>query len=330
MYCNIMETYVNFIEKNIFDYLKSIQEVNCDKKIATELTKTYINTRYYGYGLEKKEKSLSKCIFNNLKLQYDELNKKFPKKEKIIQDTFYLFKYIFYIEGIKKDKSLDEIVNEISTRRVKKYNLPEKTENTFKTKFKKRVESDISRKSKFLENFNSDKFELIIEPNENIKNIYDVTIKSNIKFKDIYREDALENVFNSGMVAEDKLIVEYSLMATHITRDILDCNFEKKYLINYTISLLDKKRKNKQILNILDNEAIQNKLIFKITYKQFIKNRYDIYDLMKRGYKFAVIINKDNNIDNTNLNMFSFILLTNEHPKKNKYLQKLKNVIITD
>lgn len=110
--------------------------------------------------------------------------------------------------------------------------------------------------------------------------------------------------------------------------DIIKGKFEKKYIIEYTSSLLKKKRKNKQILNIISNESVQNKIMLKIRYKEFLRNKYEVYDLMKRGYRFAIVVEKENNIDNANLNMFKFILVTKEHPKLDKYVNKLKNVII--
>ena len=116
-------------------------------------------------------------------------------------------------------------------------------------------------------------------------------------------------------------------MAVQIINDIVKGKFDKKYIINYTSSLLKKKRKNKQILNIIANESIQEKLVLKITYKSFLRNRFDVYDLMKRGYRFAIVVDSENNIDNSNLNMFKFILIKKEHPKLEKYMSELKNVI---
>lgn len=330
MYCNIMETYIKFVQNNIIEYLKIMLELKFDRKIATELTKTYINSRYYGYDIDEETKNLSKATFNNLKLQYEKLVKKFPKKDDCALETFYLFKYICYIDGIKKDKTLEQIVEEISIRRVKKYDIQDKTDEEFKKTFLKRLISDDTRKKEFMKKFETDKFDIILKRNTNENKIFDVVMTHNLKFKEDFKEDAIERVFNTGIIAEDKLIVEYSLIAAHIAKDIIKGKFETKYIADYTISLLRKKRKNKQILNIIDNQIVLDRLVLKITYKQFIKHKYDIYDLMKRGYRFAVYVEKENNIDNSNLNMFKFILVAKEHPKQTKYSSKFKNVIITE
>ena len=69
-------------------------------------------------------------------------------------------------------------------------------------------------------------------------------------------------------------------------------------------------------------------MILKIPYKKFLRNRYDVYDLIKRGYKFAIVVENDNNIDNSNLNMFKYVLVNEKHPKLEKYANKLKNIVI--
>lgn len=117
-------------------------------------------------------------------------------------------------------------------------------------------------------------------------------------------------------------------MAITIINDIIEGKFNKKYLINYTPTLLKKKRKNAQILNIIADATIQEKLILKVTYEGFLKNKYEIYDLIKKGYRFAIIVENENDIDNTNLNMFKFIIVAGDNPKLEKYISKLKNIII--
>lgn len=330
MYCNILETYISFTEKNIIEYLKLILGINYDKKIVSELTRTYIDSKYYGYNVDLSNKKFSKEIFKNLKLKYDNLLKKFPKREAEVTEVFYLFKYIFYFEGLKKDKTIDVLIEEISKRRIKKYNFIEENEPVFKAEFKKRVESDEEKRNKFIAEFNTEKFELIINKNNDYNTFFNVDLNHNIKFKEIFKEEAIENVFNSGLTAEDKLIVEYSLLANYVLKEVLKGRFENTYFADYAISLLKKKRKNKQILNIIDNQVALDKIVLKITYKEFIKNKYDIYDLMKKGFRFAVIVKEENNIDNTNLNMFKFILVTKEHPNLKKYMAKYKNIITTE
>lgn len=328
MSCNIMETYINFTQKNILSYLRIILQDKYDKKIASELTNTYIDARYYNYTIDDSTKILSKKIFKCLCKKEERLKEKFPKKQNIIVQTFYLFKYIFYIDGVKNDKAFSELIEEIYVRRIKKLGISKQSSENFKESFYKRVEEDNLRRTKFLKNFETDSFELVKHKYSLLKNTYNISLKSNVKFKDIYKEEAIENVFNTGLIAEDKLIIEYSLIAIYIANEVIKGRFNKKYFINYTPTLLKKKRKNNQILNIINNQAIQHNLVLKIPFMDFVKSRFDVYDLMKKGYRFAIIIEKDNCIDNVNLNMFKFILISKDHPKLEKYMNQYNNVIV--
>ena len=101
-------------------------------------------------------------------------------------------------------------------------------------------------------------------------------------------------------------------------------------MINYAATLLKKKRKNSQILNIISDPTIQEKLILKVTYEEFLKNKYEIYDLMKKGYRFAVVVENENDIYNANLNMFKYILISRDNPKIEKYIDKFKNIMIVN
>lgn len=328
MSCNIMETYINFTQKNILNYLRIILQDKYDKKIAADFTSTYIDARYYNYTVDDSTKVLSKKIFKCLCKKEKNLKEKFPKKQDIISQTFYLFKYIFYIDGVKRDKQINDFIQEIYNRRIKKIGITKESDDHFKEDFLKKVEQDNLRRSKFLKSFETESFELVKHKYNLLQNAYDISLKSNVKFKDIYKEEAIENVFNTGLIAEDKLIIEYSLIATYIVNEVIMGRFNKRYFINYTPSLLKKKRKNNQILNIINNQAIQDKLVLKLQFIDFARNRFDVYDLMKKGYRFAIVIEKDNSIDNINLNMFKFILVTKEHPNLEKYINQYKNVIV--
>lgn len=196
MYCNIIETYINFTEKNILEYLKMILEINYDKKIATELTKSYIDARYYNYGDSENVKTFNKKVFNSLKLQYERLKQKYPKKATLILETFNLFNYIFYIDGLKKDRTLEQVAKSVFLRRVKKYKIQNEEDKTFIKEFLKRLEDDNLKRKEYLKQFNTDKFELIIKKDNFMDNIFNVSIKSNVKFKDIFKDEAIERVFN--------------------------------------------------------------------------------------------------------------------------------------
>lgn len=86
-------------------------------------------------------------------------------------------------------------------------------------------------------------------------------------------------------------------------------------------------------MKIINNLAIQDKISLKIRYEQFNKNKEQIYELMRNGFKIAVILDSTVNTERTEierLNIFSYILINKDASyyddiMKNKKI--LRNVI---
>lgn len=205
MYCNIMETYIEFTRKNIMDYLKIILGTSFNKKIATDFTKAYIDGRYYGYNIEEKRNLSGKSLMEYLAVENEKLKEKFPKKENIVFETYELFKYFLYIDGVKNGKEFDEIVSLISKRRTDRYKIPQTEEKEFEKQFLKRIKSDELRRRDFLNKFKTEEFELIIKKITYSEKVFNVSIKSNVKFKEIFKEEAIERVFNKRTYSRRKI-----------------------------------------------------------------------------------------------------------------------------
>ena len=73
--------------------------------------------------------------------------------------------------------------------------------------------------------------------------------------------------------------------------DILQGNFSKIYFVEFYAPLLEKKKKLEQILETLENQAAQDKIYLKIEYDEFFKYKKEIFDLIKRGFRFVLITN---------------------------------------
>ena len=86
-------------------------------------------------------------------------------------------------------------------------------------------------------------------------------------------------------------------------------------------------------MKIINNLAIQDKISLKIRYEQFNKNKEQIYELMRNGFKIAVILDSTVNTERTEierLNIFSYILINKDASyyddiMKNKKI--LRNII---
>ena len=147
-----------------------------------------------------------------------------------------------------------------------------------------------------------------------------------------YSESAIEKVFTEGIVAEDKLQVEYMLLSLISVRDIIDGNFKDIYVAEFAETLFKKKVKLDSILSLIQNQALQDKIYINIEYSDYMKNQKLIFDYTKKGYNFAITL--DNTIksveDVEKLKMFKVVIATEKlvlfrELRQNKNL--LNNVI---
>ncbi len=175
-----------------------------------------------------------------------------------------------------------------------------------------------------LNSYDSDDFELNISKiDKNEKNYYRVKLKYFFDFPDIFSKEVIEEVFNTEIVAEDKLFVEYPMITNKVLSEILDGNFSKKYICDFSVDLLKKKTKLDQLIETLENQAAQDKIYFNITYDEFTKNKTDIFKLISRGFKFALETNDNmpqlSNEELAILEVLSCIVVNGKDINKEKY-----------
>ena len=203
------------------------------------------------------------------------------------------------------------------------------TENFEKNLFQT-MQKYINDKRKLVEKFLSNEFYLKITNYPDKLKIYRINLKfKNIKFPLEYSEFAINKAFQTGLMAEDKLVIEYYLVVLQILKDVLKLNFKRKYILEFADTLLKKPKKIKGILNIISSSAVQDKVSLKIKYEQFIQNKEIIYDLMRNGYKITIIL--DNSFDVTfknieTLQMFEFVIISRDLKKYNEIKQEVKEL----
>ena len=189
-------------------------------------------------------------------------------------------------------------------------------------------------KEKLLSRFETNQFFLKITNYKDKSNIYRVNIKHQLKFPMEYSEMAINKVFNMGITNEDKLTIEYYLIVVQIIKDIIKQNFKKQYIVEFAETLLEKPKKIKGLLNSIDNVAIQDKLILKIRHEHFIENKEKVYELMREGYRFSIIL--DNSFEVSyknmeNLKMFKYVILNKDSKQYGEVMRfndEIKNNII--
>ena len=334
MTTNLMEQYLNITKLFIKEFTKLFLEEEYKEDISKEFISAYIDSRIYNYS-GNNEKFFYKRIYQNLINIKNELIGKLDKNlEKAIEDNLRIYQFVFYIDGVRPIGDLNEFVKLICEKRkeIIDKNETKDTNLSFNRLIKKYNED----KEKFFKNYETTDFSLEIEKYILVDDTYKAKLKYNFRIPYIYSQKVIDEVYNSGTVNEDKLIIEYTLLTLNCIKEINNGNFTTKYLVEFANTLFDKSNKIKQSLRVLNNQAIQEKIILKVNYADYEENKELFYELIKEGFKFAIIIDNSFKADMINLkklNMFDYLLV----PEKSEnyydikyYENNITNIVIYD
>lgn len=344
---NLMDTYLKFTEKKIKKYMKTIFSSCYDEELVGEYLKTYVNARYYNVqNTVKPARAFYLRILDELNFKEDTLMKRCEEeaqtldekqnKLNLIHCINEVFGYILFfdnvrnIENFKTIDSLKEIIEKITEIVTSTLNvtISQDTEE----KLYKEIKNDMLEKDIFLDKYNTDEFLLEFQNTSFSDDTYFVNMTHEVKMPMQYSDSAIEKVFTEGIIAEDKLQIEYILLSTIAIRDIINGNFKDNYIAEFTTSLFKKKQKSEGILSLLGNEALQDKISLNISYEDYIKNQKSVLEYTKKGYNFTITLDDTiKNIEDVEkLKMFKLVITpTNIHLYKEikNSSATLKNVV---
>lgn len=327
---NVLEEYIKITRKEINDYMKLIFENKYLKRISDQYIEAYLNVRFYNFYKKNDNLTFRKNFLNAIKQAQQKIEQDNPEDKKLIENMGLFYYYILYFDKISYKTDLNETIEKLYKLRAK---ILKKDNEDFKDKFYKTYQEYLKQKEEFILQFEDNEFYLKITDYVGAGNVHKVVLQHNIKFPMIYSNVAIQKAFNTGIISEDKLNVEYYLISAEVIKDILKGNFKKQYIIEFEPTLLKKQKKKKSILNIINNPAIQDKVNFKIKYADFIENKDEIYELMRNGFKFAIIIDDAMEVNYTNLsklNAFNYIIIHKKLKYYNEIMEDkvlLKNII---
>jgi len=321
----ITHKYLEIVKSEFEKYFDLIFEQKYEKRIFEILFKKYANIRYYNIRQEENYKlPLKDAIKNELDLECEKLIQKYAKEK--VDNILNIFIYITNFDKISKSKNNDLIIEKIEQYRKEKLKLGKKT---FSRLFKETLDEQMAIKRNFINKYKSDEFDLTNTLLEKNKQIYKTEMKYNIRFSNLYNKAVIKQAFETGLTNEDRLFVEYNLIATQVLEDIIKENFEKVYIIDFATTLLSKKAKLTRLLKIIGDDYLKENLILSINYNDFIEgNKEELYKIMRDGYKFAVILDKNLKItekDIGRLEIFSYILV-DEKTEAYKQISKTKDI----
>lgn len=323
---NITQEYLELTKKELSNIMKIILENKYQKQLSDEILEQYIKVRYLGFFKEEGEKyTLRQKIMKTFQEKEMKLIEENPEKQKDIQYIFVFYYYILYFDGVIVSREIANVIEKIEKLRLK---LLGKKNEDFKSLLYNKIKEHEKNIEDFFAKYETKDFSLKISNYPNISGLYKVKINHNISFPMIYSSEAIEKAFKTGITKEDKLIVEYYLISVDVIKDIIKQNFTKQYIVEFASSLLKKPKKIKSILNIIDNPVIQDKISLKIKYKDFIENKEMVYELIRNGFRMAIVL--DDSIDVTfseldKLNVFEYVIV---NKKMKKYEEIIKNKIV--
>lgn len=331
MTINIMEQYIEITKKQIEDYMKLVFEDKFNKRYFDLFTEKYINIRYYNYYDNEVIDTMRRKILEHLKKVCEDIIINNINDRELIENMRVFFYYVLYFDNVVYYKDLRNKVEQIA--KIKKRIYGDVQEEFIEILYQK-MQQYIEQKKELVERFSTENFYIRITNYPDRSNVYRINLKyKNIKFPLEYSEFAINKAFQVGLMAEDKLVVEYYLVVIQILKDILKLNFKRKYILEFADTLLKKPKKIKGFLNIINSFAVQEKVSLKIRYEQFVQNKETIYELMRNGYKITIIL--DNSFDVTfknieTLEMFEFVIVNRDLKKYNEIkqnIQELNNII---
>lgn len=327
---NVLGEYIKITTKEINDYMKLIFENKYIKRISDKYIEAYLNVRFYNFYPKDDNLTFRKNFLNVIKLAEQNIAQENPKDIKLIENMGLFYYYILYFDKISYRKDINENIEKLYKLRAK---ILKKYDEDFKDKFYSTYEKYLKIKEDFINKFEDENFYLKITDYEGISNTHKVMLKYNIKFPMIYSNIAIQKVFDTGIILEDKLNVEYYLVAADVIQDILRGHFKRQYVVEFAPTILLKPKKMKSILNIINNPAAQDKISLKVKYEDFITYKEQIYELMRQGFRFAIIV--DDTMDSSystlsKLNVFSYIIINKKLKNYDEIMENrviLKNII---
>lgn len=271
---NVVQDYIDYIEKTYRNILSLILKNKYNKKIINQFLNQYIETRYYNRKKDIVLDDLEICINHALEQVQESLVG--TVKPDILEKIYQAFQFILYIDGITKDNCLKEIISDYTKEEY------EEILSISKNVVKKRKE--------YLSLFETNQFSISYDQMGFMNQIQLVSLNHHVKISKLYSEYAISKAFNEGIISEDKLFVEYSLVASEILKKQLNCEKIRHYIIDFNVELFKKNKKLHRLIELINNPLILEHTSIKTLYSDFLKYECEYENLIKHGVQISVVL----------------------------------------
>ena len=336
----------NIIEKvmllKVEELEEIVKELNLNQEYKTNeptikeyFMKVYIDGKYYNY-----------C--GDVNVSYDAKNM-VSRLEKLMLDTGKALKKGYKGKDVKFNEKVEkftkiflllpamEKANSSKEMRTKRETFKKKIYAMFKDEYMSleeagRVAEKIIKIQKVYESARTYLYSKLVTNTFKIKyakvkdqKIYGVDLAHNINFSKIYSEYIVDKTYQEGIVAEDKVFVLANMLLTEISKDMLDSDFSKEYLLYIPDSLYEKEVKLNQLIDILNDEYVKHSTTILLKYKEIEGKKTLVKTLMKEGFSFALSLEKEDVVKEKDLKFFYLMkyILINEKKETSKIIKKL-------
>lgn len=271
--------------------------------IKNEFFKAYINVRYYDIYeanefsnprfVSRVENTIKKLGSKMISEYKGSDNKYSDKIEKYIR----LFMTVANFEQIYNSRADNKRKQELYFKTLNNYYRDDEIDNS---NIKYLVNSILKIKKKYddtifyiLDSLSSDEFGLKISRINDLKNTFGVKLLQNIDFDKMYSSYIINKTYKEGIIAEDKISVTIALLLKQLVLDMLNADYDKKYVIYFPSSLYDKEKKCERFIKSLNDDYAKSHVSVLVSIKDFLDNRDYIKEFTKEGYNFSIVYDSE-------------------------------------
>lgn len=308
---NVISEYTSFIDKNLKKTAKLILGRKYNEDEFSTLIDIYMKTRYYD-SLERKRKSPFYNTTSYIKECVNKLVENSESPEAVIK---------VYQEVINFD------FNNLSAKDLLSNIEPYKEELKIKddiilTKLEE-IRDEIFAKRKAIQKAFKTKDFICTYKGTNIRKVYNVELEYSFNIPKLYSDYAVNKVYESEIISEDRLYIEYYIVVDKLLKEIINFDYSNNYIVEFASTLLEKDIKLEKILNLVDNDICKEKIILKISFSDFKKHKDKVLDLINEGFNFAIIIDDtyEDVLENRKLitSVFKYIIIKRSSEKVDSF-----------
>lgn len=271
--------------------------------IKNEFFKAYINVRYYNIYeanefnnprfVSRVENTIKKLGSKMISEYKGSDNKYSDKIEKYIR----LFMTVANFEQIYNSRADNKRKQELYSKTLNNYYRDDDLDNS---NIKYLVNSIVKIKKKYddaifyiLDSLSSDEFGLKFSKINDLKNTFGVKLLQNIDFDKMYSSYIINKTYKEGIIAEDKISVTIALLLKQLVLDMLNADYDNKYVIYLPSSLYDKEKKCERFIKSLNDDYAKSHVSVLVSIKDFLDNRDYIKEFTKEGYNFSIVYDSE-------------------------------------